>query len=71
MPHEFHFVAKVCLEINTARGEFKNLASAVLRNCVITIRATQATLNDALVCIEACRRSLCKSQRDQQGRYSD
>jgi hypothetical protein len=59
------------LEIDTAGSDLENVASVVLHNCVVTIRATQATLNVGLVCIDARRGSLCKPQRDQQGRYND
>ena len=54
------------LEINTAGGDLENVASVVFHNCVVTIRATQATLNSGLVCTSARRGSLCKPQRAQQ-----
>jgi hypothetical protein len=71
VPDESYVVAHMWLEINTAASDLENVTSVVLRNCVVTIRATQATLNVGLVCIDACRGSLCKPQRDQQGRYND
>jgi hypothetical protein len=71
VPDESYVMAQMWLEINTAASDFENVASVVLRNCVVTIRATQATLNVGLVCIDARRGSLCKPQRDQQGRYND
>jgi hypothetical protein len=46
------------LEINAAGSDLENVASVVLHNCVVTIRAAQATLN-SLVCIAARRGSLC------------
>jgi hypothetical protein len=64
-------MAQMWLEINTTGGELENAASVVFHNCVITIRATQATLDVSLVRIGVRRGSLCKAQRDQQGRYSD
>ncbi len=36
----------------------------------MTISATQTTLNVRLICFDARRGSLCKPQRDQQGRYN-
>src|SRR5712692_5933179 len=71
MPYEFYVMAQMWLEINTAGGDRENVASVVFRNCVVTIRATQATLNVGLVCFDARRGSLGKPQRDQQGRYND
>ena len=56
------------LEINGAGGDLENVAGVVFHNCVITIRATQATFNGGLVCISARRGSLCKPQRGQQSR---
>jgi hypothetical protein len=70
MPDQGYVVAQMGLEIDTAGSDLENLARVVLHNCVITIRATQATLNVCLVCIDARRGSLCKPQRDQQGRYN-
>ena len=46
------------LEINAAGSDLENVAGVVLHNCVVTIRAAQATLN-SLVCIAARRGSLC------------
>jgi hypothetical protein len=63
-------MAKMRLEINTAGGDLKNLASATFRNCVIAISSTQATLNVGRVRIAASVGSLRKPQRHQQGRYS-
>jgi hypothetical protein len=71
VPDEGYVMAQMWLEINTAGGELENAASVVFHNCVVTIRATQATLDVGLVCIGARRGSLCKAQRDQQGRYGD
>jgi hypothetical protein len=64
-------MAHMGLKIDAAASDLENVARVVLHNCVITIRATQATLNVGLVCVDACRGSLCKTQRDQQGRYND
>src|ERR1700687_2449026 len=64
-------MAQMRLEINTAGSDLESLASVVLHNCVVTVRATQTTLNVGLVCIDARGGSLCKPQRDQQGRYND
>jgi hypothetical protein len=64
-------MAQMWLEINTAGGDLENAAGAVLHNCVVAIRATQATLDVGLVCIGTRRGSLCKPQRDQQGRHND
>jgi hypothetical protein len=71
VPDEGYVMAHMGLEIDTASGDLENVASVVLHNCVVTIRTTQATLNVGLVCIDARRGSLCKPQRDQQGRYDD
>jgi len=59
------------LEVNTTGSDLENVAGVVFHHCVITIGAAQATLNGGLVCIDARRGSLCKPQRDQQGRYND
>jgi len=71
VPDEGYVMAQMWLEINTARGELENAAGVVFHNCVVPIRATQATPNCGLVCIDARRGSLCKPQRDQQGRCDD
>jgi hypothetical protein len=71
VPDQGYVMAHMRLEIDTTGGDLENAAGVVLHNCVITNRATQATLNVALVCIDARRGSLCKPQRDQQGRYND
>jgi hypothetical protein len=71
VPDEGYIMAQMWLEIDAAGSDLENAASVVLHNCVVTIRATQATLNVGLVCIDARRGSLCKPQRDQQGRYND
>jgi hypothetical protein len=71
LPDEFHVLAHVRLEISTAGSYIEDLASVVFRNRVVAVRATQATFNVHLVCIAARRGSLCKPQRDQQGRYND
>ena len=63
-------MAQMLLEIDSVGGDLENVARAVFHNCVVTVRAPQATLN-GLVCIDARRGSLCKRQRDQQGRYND
>jgi hypothetical protein len=60
----------VWFEINCAGSDLENAASVVLHDCVITIRATQATLNVGLVCIDARGGGLGQAQRDQQGRYN-
>jgi hypothetical protein len=70
VPDEGQVMAHMWLEINTAGSDLENVASVVLHNSIVTIRATQATLN-GLVCIDARRGSLCKPQRDQQDRYND
>jgi hypothetical protein len=70
-PDEFYVMAQMRLEINTAGSDLENPAGVVFRNCVVTVRATQATLNSGLVCIAARRGSLCKPQDNQQGRYND
>src|SRR6266849_6721523 len=57
------------LEINTAGSDFENVPGVIFHNCVVTISATQTTLNVGLICFDARRGSLCKPQRDQQGRY--
>jgi hypothetical protein len=64
-------MAQMRLEINTAGIDLESVASVVLHNYVITIRATQATLNVGLVSVGTRRGSLCKPQGDQQGRYND
>src|SRR5450759_3260881 len=64
-------MAQMRLEIDTAGSDLESVTRVVLHNCVITIRATQATLNVGLVSIGARRGSLCKPQRNQQGRYND
>jgi hypothetical protein len=71
VPDEGYVMAQMWLEIDTAGRDLENMARVVLHNCVVTIRATQATLNVGLVCVDARRGSLCKPQRDQQGRYND
>jgi hypothetical protein len=71
LPGEGYVMAQMWLEVNTAGSYLENVASVVFHNCVVTIRATQATINVGLVCIAARRGSLCKPQRDQQGRYND
>jgi hypothetical protein len=64
-------MAQMRLEIDTAGSDLESVASVILHNCVITIRAAQATLNGGLVRIDAHRGSLCKPQGNQQGRYND
>jgi hypothetical protein len=71
VPDEGYVMAQMRLEINAAGSDLENVSSVVLHNRVITIRATQATLNAGLVCIAARPGSLCKPQCDQQGRYND
>jgi hypothetical protein len=63
-------MAQMLLEINTAGSDLEKVARTVFHHCVVTIRSPQATLN-GLVGIDARRGSLCKPQRDQQGRYND
>jgi len=58
------------LEINTAGGDLENLTSAVFRNCVVSIRSTQATFNVDLVRVAASACSLRKPQHHQHGRYN-
>ena len=48
---ESYVVAQLWLEINTTGSDPENLTSVVFRNCVVTIRAPQATLDVGLVCI--------------------
>jgi hypothetical protein len=64
VPDEGYVMAQMWLEIDTAGSDLESAASVVLHNCVVTIGATQATLNVGLVCIDARRGSLCKTQRD-------
>jgi hypothetical protein len=64
VPDEGDVMAQMCLEINTAGSDLENVAGVVFQNCVVTIRATQATLNVGLLWIAARRGSLCKPQRD-------
>ena len=71
LPDEAYVMAQMLLEINAARSDLENAAGAVFDKRVITIRAAQAALNVALLWIAARRGSLCKPQRDQQGRYND
>jgi hypothetical protein len=60
------------LEVDTAGRDLENVSGVVFDNGVAAIRATQATVDVGLVCIGACRWSLCKPQRDQQqGRHDD
>jgi hypothetical protein len=70
VPDEGYVMAQMLLEIDTVGSDLENVARAVFHHCVVTVRAPQATLN-GLVCIDARRGSLCKRQRDQQGRYND
>jgi hypothetical protein len=70
VPNESYVMAQMLLEINTVGSDLENVARTVFHNCVVTIRAPQATLN-GLVSIAARRGSLCKPKRDQQGRYND
>jgi hypothetical protein len=71
VPGEFYFLAQIRFEIRIAGRDLENLARVFFRNGVVTVRATQATLNVDLVGIAARRWSLCKPKRDQQGRYND
>jgi hypothetical protein len=71
VPDEGYVLAQMWLEVNTAGGDLENAAGVVLHNCVATIRATQATLNVGLICIDARCGSLCKPKPGQQGRYND
>jgi hypothetical protein len=64
-------MAQMWLEVNTAGSDLENVAGVVFHHRVVTIRATQATLNGGLVCIDARRGGLCKPQRHQQGRHND
>jgi hypothetical protein len=61
-------MAEMGLEVDTAGSDLETVTRVVLHDCVITVRATQTTLKVGLVCIDARRGSLCKPQRDQQGR---
>jgi hypothetical protein len=70
LPDESYVMTNMWFEINNAGSDLENAASVVLHNCVITIRATQATFNGGLVCIDARGGGLGKTQRDQQGRYN-
>jgi hypothetical protein len=63
-------MAEMLIEINTIGSDLENVARAVFHDCVVTVRATQATLN-GLVRVDARYGSLCEPQRDQQGRYND
>jgi hypothetical protein len=71
LPGEVYVMSQMRLEISAAGSDLENLASVVFRNGVVTVRATQAPFNVDLVGIAACRGSLCKPQRDQQGRYNN
>jgi hypothetical protein len=71
VPDEVYVMAHMGLEISAAGGDPENLAGIVVRDGVVAVRATQATLHVDLVRIAARRGSLCKPQRDQQGRYND
>jgi hypothetical protein len=70
VPDELYVMAQMRREINTAGGNLENLSSAVLGNCVVAIRSTQATFNVELVRAAASAGSLRKPQRHQQGRYN-
>jgi hypothetical protein len=59
------------LQVNSAAADFKSLRCAILRYGVITIRATEASLDTGLVSVAAGGRSLSKRQCDQQNRYND
>jgi hypothetical protein len=63
VPDEGYVMAQVLLEIDAGGTDLENVARTVFHNCVVTVRARQATLN-RLVCIDARRGSLCKPQRD-------
>jgi hypothetical protein len=67
---EGYVVSHMCLEINTVGSDFENVAGLVFHHGVIAIRTTQATLNGGLIWSAARWGSLCKPQRDQQGRYN-
>jgi hypothetical protein len=64
-------MVQMWLEVNTAGSDLENVAGVVFDQCVVTIRATQATLNSGLIRIAARRRGLCKPQRNQQSQYND
>ena len=64
-------MAQVWFEINAAGSELEIVAGAVLDQGVVAIRTAQATLDAGRICGAARRGSLCKPQRDQQGRYND
>jgi hypothetical protein len=65
MSREFHVMAEMCLEIDTAGGDLEKLTSAVLHNCIVAIRSAQATFNVGRVRVAAGVGSLRKSQSHQ------
>jgi hypothetical protein len=71
LPNQAYLMAQMLLEINAAGSDLESVAGVVFDKRVITIRAAQAALNVGLLWIAARRGSLCKPQRDQQGRYND
>src|SRR5271165_3036653 len=64
-------MVQMWFEVNSAGSDLENVAGVVFHHGVISIGATQATLNGGLACIDARRGGLCKPQSDQQGRYND
>jgi hypothetical protein len=70
LPCDFHVVAHMGFEINTAGGDLENLPRAVFCKRVGTIGSAQTTTDIHHVGVAACVRSLGKSQGHEQGRYN-
>jgi len=60
VPDKGDVVSHVLLQIDTAGSNLENVSGAIFCDCIVAIRARQATPN-RLVWIGACRGSLCKS----------
>jgi hypothetical protein len=69
MPREFYVVAQMRFEVNRAAGDLEHLTRAVLDDCKVAIRSTQAAFNAGWVRVSAGVGSLRKPKRNQQGRY--
>jgi hypothetical protein len=70
LPGESDVMGEMWLEINTTGTDLENVTGVIFRNCVVTIRASQTTLDGGLLWGDARRGSLCNPHRDQQGRYN-
>jgi hypothetical protein len=69
VPDEFHVMAEMGFEINTAGGDLESLTSAVFDDRVVALRSAETTFYVGRSCVAAGVGSLRQPACHQQGRY--